>query len=103
MTKTTKIVIGLVVIILVIWAIVGASHTGKQEADTIKVGVIAPLTGTASSYGIDGKNSVVLALDEINANGGIGGKKVEYFIEDGKCLAPDAISAWNKLVSVNNV
>ena len=107
MNKITKIIVGVVVIVLVVWAIVAKtgskSSAPLMQSSTIKVGIIAPLTGTASSYGTEGKNSVVLALDEINANGGIAGKKVEYVIEDGKCEATAAINAWNKLVNVDKV
>ena len=106
MNKPAKIIIGVVVIALVVWAIVSGSHKKADQtaaADTIRVGIIAPLTGGASSYGIEGKNADIMALDEINAAGGIAGKKIEYFIEDGKCDAPTAASAWNKLVSVNRV
>ncbi len=98
----------IVAIVVVVIAIVlinknKAVTSGSATADTIKVGIIAPLSGGAASYGIEGKNSVVMALDEINAAGGIAGKKVEYFIEDGKCDPAAAVSSWNKLVSVNKV
>lgn len=96
-----KVIVGIIALILIIWAIVSGSH--KASSDTIKVGVVAPLTGTAAAYGTEGKNSVVLALDEINEAGGINGKKIEYFVEDGKCEAYAALDAWNKMVSVNKV
>ncbi|MEK7185481.1 MAG: ABC transporter substrate-binding protein [Patescibacteria group bacterium] len=108
MNKTLKIVIGLVILVVIVWAVSyfkdkNSSNTGADSGGVIKIGIIAPLTGTASSYGVEGKNSVVLAFDEINASGGIAGKKIEYTVEDGKCDAKASIDAWTKLVSVNKV
>lgn len=101
MTKTTKIIIGVILTLLVILVIINTSN--KANSDTIKVGIIAPLTGPAASYGVEGKNTVVLALDQINESGGIKGKKIEYVIEDGKCDAKAALDAWNKLITINKV
>ncbi|MES2215990.1 MAG: ABC transporter substrate-binding protein [Patescibacteria group bacterium] len=97
-----KWIIGVIVVIIII--IIAILAGGKKSSgDTIKVGIIAPLTGSAAAYGTEGKNSVVLALDEINAAGGINGKKIEYTVEDGKCDTKGALDAWNKLVSINKV
>ncbi len=102
MNKIFRTVLGLIVLVLVVWGI--QKSTSDTDSDgSIKVGIIAPLTGPAAAYGVEGKNSVVLALDEINSKGGIKGKKIEYIIEDGKCDAPTALSAWNKLVSLDKV
>lgn len=101
MKKATYWLVAIVVIVIVIVLVSKPSKQGNAEK--IRIGIIAPLTGTAASYGVEGANSVKLALDEINAAGGIAGRQVEYFTEDGKCDAPTAVSAWNKLVSVNKV
>ena len=50
--------------------------------DTIKVGVVLPLTGDQAKFGEIEKQSFDLALEEINAAGGIKGKKLEFLIED---------------------
>ncbi len=92
-----------IIIVVVIIIIAVVAKGGGSKNDTIRVGIIAPLTGTASAYGIEGSNSVKLALDEINAAGGINGKKIEYTLEDGKCDTKAALDAWNKLVSIDKV
>ena len=46
-------------------------------AQTVKIGVLAPITGFAASDGASVKNSIKLAVDYVNANGGVLGKKVE--------------------------
>jgi branched-chain amino acid transport system substrate-binding protein len=67
----------------------GLMLAGAWAADPIKIGVLLPLTGSNAKSGIIQKNSVRMAVDEINAAGGISGKKIEAIIADtqGK---PDA-------------
>jgi branched-chain amino acid transport system substrate-binding protein len=74
-----------------------------QPTTPIKVGFISPLTGDAAVYGIPGQNAVMLAVDQINAAGGINGRLIEMVYEDGKCNGKDAATAMQKLVSVDNV
>jgi branched-chain amino acid transport system substrate-binding protein len=50
--------------------------------ETIKIGVLLPLTGSNAKSGMIQKNSVHMAVDEINAAGGIRGKKIEAVIAD---------------------
>ncbi len=73
---------------------------GEEPADEgYKVGVIAPLTGSVSVYGIAVKNAAEMAKEEINAAGGIDGKMVELVIMDDKGDSTEGVSAFNKLVS----
>ena len=44
-----------------------------------------------------------MALDEINAAGGINGRMLELVVEDSKCSAQDAITAYNKLTNVDGI
>lgn len=67
--------------------------------DTIKVGVLAPLTGSASVYGNTSTNGVKMAVDEINKAGGVLGKQIELMIEDEKAEVQDAVNGYNKLLS----
>jgi branched-chain amino acid transport system substrate-binding protein len=79
--------------------------TACQSADsgTIKIGYIGALTGDAASIGADQLRGVQMAVDEINAAGGIDGRQVELIAEDGKCAGADAASAAQKLVNVDKV
>ncbi|TSC58416.1 MAG: branched-chain amino acid transport system substrate-binding protein [Candidatus Peregrinibacteria bacterium Greene0416_19] len=80
-----------------------ACQPAGQGGGTIKLGYIGPLTGDAASYGKDTLNGVLFAVEELNAAGGINGKKVEVIAEDGKCTGADSASAAQKLVNVDNV
>ena len=51
---------------------------GSKSADTFKIGGIGPITGDAAIYGKAVQNGIKLAVDEVNAAGGINGKKIEY-------------------------
>lgn len=54
----------------------------KQESDTFKLGSIGPLSGEVAVYGVTANQAIHLAVDEINANGGILGKQIELIEED---------------------
>lgn len=71
----------------------------KQEAsETIKLGNSAPLTGPLSIYGQTTNNGIKLAIEEVNANGGILGKKVDWVEYDDKGEITDAVTNYNKLM-----
>ena len=81
--KIKTMVIGGILIILALTFLISYELTGNVvKEDTIKVGAIFPLTGQASSDGNNAINGIKIAIKEINANGGLNGKKVELVAED---------------------
>lgn len=70
----------------------------KEASETVKVGNSAPLTGPVSVYGITTNNGIKLAVDEVNANGGILGKQIEWFEYDDKGEITDAVTNYNNLM-----
>lgn len=77
----------------------GCSDSGSSASgDKIVIGGIGPLTGDAASYGISVKNGCQVAIDEINAAGGVNGKQLELLFEDDVCDEEKSISAYNKLM-----
>ena len=93
------------ILLLILLAACSTNPGGAVTANpqVIKIGAILPLTGDAASYGIDVKNAVNLAVDEINTAGGINGKQFEILFEDGKCAPKDAATAAQKLINVDKV
>lgn len=71
---------------------------GAKETDVVKLGATAPLTGPVAIYGITATNGSKLAMDEINKNGGVLGKQVEFIVLDSKGDPTEAITAYNRLV-----
>ncbi|MCL2253429.1 MAG: ABC transporter substrate-binding protein [Lachnospiraceae bacterium] len=69
----------------------------SSDAGVFKIGGIGPLTGGAASYGISVKNGAQIAVDEINAAGGIGGARVEFNMQDDELDAEKAVNAYNAL------
>lgn len=81
----------------------GDDGSGGDDSETIKIGHFASLTGPTATFGQQTENGVRLALDEINANGGILGKKVEVITEDTRSMTQDAGLAAEKLIGRDEV
>ena len=60
----------------------GLLANAAMAADTVKIGLMAPLTGSWASEGQDMKQIVELLVEEVNAKGGLLGKQVELMTED---------------------
>lgn len=80
-----------------------ASPEGQAEAEEIKIGTIGPLTGDVATYGISTKNGVEIAVDQVNENGGINGKKVVLISEDTRGDQTEAANAASKLIERDKV
>jgi len=63
-------------------AILAVGFGSARAADTVKIGLMAPITGSWASEGLEMKRNVELLAQELNAKGGIGGKQVEVVVED---------------------
>ncbi len=74
-----------------------AAATTDSAAGTFKIGGIGPLTGAAAVYGIATMNGSQIAVDEINAAGGINGMTVELNFQDDECDAEKSVNAYNTL------
>lgn len=64
---------------------------------TFKIGGIGPITGGAAVYGLGVMNGAQLAVDEINAAGGINGSQIEFNFQDDEHDAEKAVNAYNAL------
>ncbi len=73
------------------------------EDDTIKFGVIGPLTGEYDLYGVAVRNGAELAAAEINAAGGVLGKTLEIIAYDSKGDAAEGTNAYNRLVDQDEI
>lgn len=81
----------------------GDSSPTAKDDDTIKIGTIVPMTGKVSSFGQSAKEGVLLAEKQINAEGGIHGKKIKFIIEDDQGDQNVALNVFNKLVDKDKV
>jgi branched-chain amino acid transport system substrate-binding protein len=88
-------------------AAVYAGFVTAVAAETLKVGIIAPLTGPGAPWGMAIAEGAKILADQYNAEGGldIGGKKydVQIVAYDDKFKAPDAVAAYQRLVYQDGV
>jgi branched-chain amino acid transport system substrate-binding protein len=80
-------------------ALAVALQSGPAGAQTIKIGVNEPLTGAFAASGTYVVNGARIAADEINAKGGVLGKKIELVIEDNKSNPTEAAAVAEKLIN----
>lgn len=71
--------------------------------DTIKIGGLHHLSGAGVQFGTDEMRGAQLAIEEINAAGGVNGKTLEYIVEDTQTDPAAALSGYRKLVDVDGV
>lgn len=80
-----------------------AKTTGSDSGDTIKVGILHSLSGTMAISEVSVRDAEIMAIDEINAKGGLLGKKIEPVIEDGASDWPTFAEKAKKLLQQDKV
>lgn len=101
----TKLALALMSITIVIIGVlfVVFSNTKTNTETPIKVGGLFALTGKLASVGTTESRFTQIAIDEINSQGGIDGKQIQFILEDDKCSGTDAINGANKLIFQDNI
>lgn len=74
-----------------------AEGTENAAGGILKIGGIGPLTGSAAVYGTAVANAAQLAVDEVNAAGGVNGMQLELNFQDDECDAEKSVNAYNTL------
>jgi len=103
MNQSTKWIIGIIIVIAVVaGGYLVSKGPSEPAAGPIKLGLVAPMSGEAASYGEAAFGGATLAVKEINGAGGIDGRKIELVVEDDTCSSAGA-NAFTKLTSIDNV
>lgn len=76
---------------------------GKQEASTFRIGVVTSLTGSQAAFGQAHKNGYTVAVNELNAKGGVLGKPIELVYYDDQSKPDQAVQGVAKLVDQDHV
>ncbi len=97
MSRNTLCVLMAAILVLV------ASMSAIAQQEPIRVGIVLPLTGEQAKFGEIEKNSFLMALDEINAAGGVNGRPIRLIIEDDTGKPDVGRSAVEKLISQDKV
>ena len=95
------VILGLLTVVVTVAIACGTDEEGEDSP--FRIGVMESLTGAGETYGSVAVQAKTMAMDEINAAGGIEGRRLELVIEDSKCSAQDAINAYNKLTDVDGM
>ena len=74
-----------------------AGESTATSGEVFKIGGIGPVTGAAAVYGLAVKNGAQIAVDEINADGGINGYQIDFQFQDDEHDAEKSVNAYNTL------
>jgi branched-chain amino acid transport system substrate-binding protein len=83
---------------LIVGVVLGAALTVPAGAQTIKIGFHVPLTGFAAADGKSALNGAELAIEQINAAGGVNGRKLELVVQDDQAKPEQAVPLANKYI-----
>jgi branched-chain amino acid transport system substrate-binding protein len=90
--------------LLIAALLLGGCKRGQPEAgNSFKIGVITSLTGQAAAFGQAHKNGYTVALNDLNAKGGVMGKKIELVYYDDQSRPDQAVQGVNKLIDQDHV
>ena len=81
----------------------GGDKESSADGAVVKIGFIGPLTGDYANYGTLCRQAVEMAIDEINAKGGVNGASIKLFAEDSEGDSQKALAAMEKLSSSDKV
>jgi branched-chain amino acid transport system substrate-binding protein len=93
--------VALLVAMLALSACGGAA--GPAAGSTVKIAILAPLSGDVRTFGESTRDGALLAIEEWNEKGGVNGVKIETVVEDSQCSAEAAVSAANKVIDQDGV
>lgn len=98
-----KIVVLLMIAFVFVSMCFAGGNQEESSSESIKIGFIGPLTGDYANYGTLCRQAVQMAIDEINANGGINGVEIKLYAEDSEGDSQKALAAMEKLSSSDKV
>lgn len=81
----------------------GLSSSAIAQSAPIKIGYVAPLSGPAENFGKPNYLAFKDYIDDINAAGGVGGRKIEVVLEDDKCTPDQAVRSVRKLIADSSI
>jgi branched-chain amino acid transport system substrate-binding protein len=81
----------------------GGAEAANLAGRSVKIGCLAPVTGKGAEWGIAGKASMEIAVEEINAKGGVGGIPMELICYDTQTLEAEALKSVSRLVDRDKV
>jgi branched-chain amino acid transport system substrate-binding protein len=100
MIKRTYMLLSMLVLASMVLTACGGAGTA---GGSIKVAVLAPLSGPVPTFGVSTRDGALLAIEEWNAKGGVLGQQIEPVVADSQCTADPAVNAANKVIDQDGV
>jgi branched-chain amino acid transport system substrate-binding protein len=100
MRTRITLLVALLVSMLALSACGGIAAPGTG---TVKIAILAPLSGDVRTFGESTRDGALLAIEEWNEKGGVNGVRIETVVEDSQCSAEAAVSAANKVIDQDGV
>jgi len=100
--KSLGVLVPVLAVVLLLSGCVNQAQTPKTM-ETIKIGVIAPMSGDAAAYGEQIQRVIDSYLPKLNEDAKVDGKQFQFIYEDGKCGGSEAVSAFQKLKDIDGV
>src|SRR6185436_18911841 len=88
---------------LIIASLLIACQPQGGGGDKVRIGVFMSMTGSTAQFGISSTNGIKMAADEVNAAGGVNGKKIELLVQDDRSDAQEAATIVTKFVTQDGV
>lgn len=90
------------ILFIIIFSLTLNNCTKEKSVETIVIGGVLPMTGDAAKYGVWMSQGMELAIDEINSQGGIKGKKLVLKVQDSKTNPSEGVSALKFMLTTSN-
>lgn len=100
--KYLSIVLVLMLVLTTLSGCGGAAEPATEDGP-IKIGTIMPISGPVSAYGTQSRDAMLIAVEEINAAGGVLGRQLELIVEDDEANPEKTKNAFTKLVTNDGV
>jgi branched-chain amino acid transport system substrate-binding protein len=91
------------VLIAMVIAVLAVFIGCQQAPKTLKVAILAPLSGPVPTFGVSTRDGALLAIEEWNAKGGVLGAKIDPIVEDSQCTPDPALNAAKKVIEQDKV
>jgi branched-chain amino acid transport system substrate-binding protein len=95
--------VAVVLIVLLALGLFSGCSSKPAAKPTLKVGIVAPMTGPVATFGVSYANGAKMAADEWNAKGGIKGRQIQPIVEDDKIDPTEGVNAVQKLLNQDQV
>jgi branched-chain amino acid transport system substrate-binding protein len=89
-------------VVLAVSATAADSVRGVTDNEIV-IGTYTDLSGVTAMWGVNNSNAWRMVFDEVNAEGGVNGRKIKYIVEDNQYQVPRSVQAANKLINRDGV